>query len=86
MHFRIDVANAVYRELLQERYKKHIKWLEDKDPLNRASTGYKSALTFMQSTDNSHLINDLFGKIEQMDIIRGEYVFDYIPELEWLNK
>lgn len=85
-HYRLDIGTKIFKEMVQQRYDKHIRWLKGQDPLNRATTGYESALNFMWAEDNSDLIDHFFTKVEQLDIIRGEYIFDYIPELEWLNK
>ena len=83
MHYRIDIAPKEYKVMIDERYQQHIKWLEDKDPLNRASIGFKSALKFMWATNNSHLVPVFWQKTNELDDIRNQKMLDFIPELKW---
>lgn len=80
-HYRIDIATAEYKAELSTRYLNHILWLQDRDPLNRATVGFESAITFMNATDNSHLIPKFWEKTQQLDEIRNENALDVIPEL-----
>jgi len=79
--FRIDIAPLKYKERIRELFEKHIKWLKGKDDLNRATTGFESALTFLDATDNTHLIPAFWDKINTMDKIRNETWHDYIIEV-----
>jgi len=83
-HYRIDIANKDYKGRINDKLNSHIKWLTDKDKLNRASTGYKSALTFMYATDNTHLIETFWDKTKELDKIRNVNILDYIQELKQL--
>ena len=80
-HYRIDIATKEYKEELSSRYLNHIEWLRERDPLNRATTGFESAIQFMTATDNSHLIPKFWEKTNQLDAIRNESLLDVIPEL-----
>ena len=80
-HYRIDIATPEYKEVLSTLYLNHIMWLRDHDSLNRATQGFESAITFMNSTDNSHLIPKFWEKTDQLDSIRKERLLDVIPEL-----
>lgn len=80
-HYRIDIAPKEFKERLSEKYLDHIMWLRDKDPLNRATVGFESAITFMNATDNSHLIPEFWNKNNELDAIRNEKLLDVIPEL-----
>jgi organic radical activating enzyme len=80
-HYRIDIATTEYKEELSTRYLNHIQWLRDKDPLNRATQGFESAVQFMNATDNSHLIPTFWEKTNQLDAIRNESLLAVIPEL-----
>jgi len=80
-HYRIDIATPEYKAELTELYNNHIAWLQDKDTLNRATTGFRSAINFMNATDNSHLITKFWEKTNQLDSIRNERCLDVIPEL-----
>jgi len=54
-HYRIDIATPEYKDAIRERYSRHLEWLEPQDYLTRASTGYRSALNFLNN-DNSALL------------------------------
>lgn len=81
-HYRIDIATKEYKEELSTVYLNHIQWLRQTgDPLGRATQGFDSAITFMNATDNSHLIPKFWEKTLQLDAIRNENILDVIPEL-----
>jgi organic radical activating enzyme len=83
-HYRIDIATPEYKDSIREKFLRHLEWLEPLDHLNRASTGYKSALNYMQN-DNSALLDKFWAKTDQLDQIRGENILDSIPELKALR-
>lgn len=84
-HYRIDIAPAEYKQVLTALYQNHISWLRDQDPLNRATTGFESAITFMNATDNTALIPKFWEKTRQLDEIRNESLLDIVPELQALK-
>jgi hypothetical protein len=84
-HFRIDIAPAAYKQRIQECYEKHLEWLRPLDPLNRATVGFESAITFMNATDNTQLIDSFWRKTHDLDSIRKENILDIIPELQALK-
>ena len=83
-HYRIDIGTFAYKSMIRERFERHLEWLEPQDHLNRATTGYRSALNFL-SNDNSSLLQKFWDKTCQLDSIRNENVLDYIPELKALQ-
>ena len=83
-HLRIDIAPMKYKQRLRIKYQEHINWLRDKDPLQRASVGFESAIKFMMATDNTHLIDTFWRKTHELDSIRAERLLDVIPELQAL--
>jgi hypothetical protein len=85
LHFRIDIAPAQYKEELSTRYLNHILWLRDQDSLGRATQGFESAITFMNTTDNTHLIDTFWRKTHELDDIRREDILSVIPELAALK-
>ena len=85
LHYRIDIAPAEYKEELSTRYLNHILWLRGQDPLGRATQGFESAITFMNATDNTHLIDTFWRKTHELDNIRKENIMDIIPELAALK-
>jgi radical SAM protein with 4Fe4S-binding SPASM domain len=84
-HYRIDIAPPEYRQRLIQRFREHIEWLRPQDRLQRAVTGFESAITFMQSTDNSGLIPQFWKKTHELDNIRNENILDILPELAALK-
>ena len=84
-HYRIDIATAAYKQKLEEKYLKHLDWLKEKDPLQRATLGFQSAIAFMNATDNTHLIDTFWNKTNQLDTIRNENILDVLPELRELK-
>lgn len=83
-HYRIDIAPAEYKQRLEAKYLKHLDWLSDRDPLQRATQGFRSAMQFMRSIDNSHLIETFWQRTHQLDAIRNENCLDIVPELRAL--
>jgi len=84
-HYRIDIAPAAYKGQLLARYREHIEWLRGQDPLQRATQGFESAVTFMTATDNTPLIDTFWRKTHELDAIRKENILDIIPELQALK-
>jgi hypothetical protein len=80
-HLRIDMATPLYKQQLSDKYRAHLAWLRDQDPLQRATVGFESAVNFMMSTDNSHLLPKFWSKTRELDTIRGEDILATIPEL-----
>jgi radical SAM protein with 4Fe4S-binding SPASM domain len=84
LHYRIDIAPAEYKQRLATKYLNHITWLRDQDPLQRATTGFESAVKFMMAIDNTHLIDTFWRKTHELDSIRQENIMETIPELKAL--
>jgi sulfatase maturation enzyme AslB (radical SAM superfamily) len=84
-HYRIDIAPQEYKQRLEEKYRKHLSWLSDRDPLQRATQGFESAIAFMMATDNTHLVDTFWRKTHELDLIRNENILDVLPELKALK-
>ena len=85
-HYRIDIAPQQYKAELSTLYLNHIQWLREQgDHLGRATQGFESAITFMNATDNTHLIDQFWRKTHELDDIRNENILDIIPELAALK-
>ena len=83
-HLRIDIAPIKYKQRIQQSYQEHLEWLRPLDPLQRATVGFESAITYMMSTDNSALIPKFWTKTQELDVIRQEQILEIIPELKAL--
>ena len=84
-YYRIDIATEEYKQRLEEKYLKHLSWMSDRDPLQRATQGFKSAITFMNATDNTQLIDTFWRKTHELDEIRNESWQHALPELAALK-
>ena len=84
MHYRIDIAPPMYKKKIQEKFQQHLEWLRPLDSLQRATTGFESAVNFLNATDNSHLYSTFWKKTRELDQIRNEHLLDAIPELSSL--
>jgi sulfatase maturation enzyme AslB (radical SAM superfamily) len=80
-YYRLDCLPAKDKQDVEELYKEHIEWLKPHDRLNRATTGFESAIKFMMANDRSNLLTDLKKKTDQMDSIRNESLLDVVPQL-----
>jgi len=69
---------------VEQKYRKHIDWLSDKDPLTRASKGFESAINWMWEKDNSDKLNLFWENTLKYDKIRDENVLEVFPELQEL--
>jgi hypothetical protein len=85
VHYRIDIAPMKYKQRLRIKFEEHLDWLRPLDNLQRATVGFESAVKFMLSTDNTHLIDTFWRKTYQLDEIRKEKIIDVIPEMEALR-
>lgn len=84
-HYRIDIAPGEYKQQLEHKYRRHLSWMSDRDPLGRATQGFESAITFMNAVDNTHLINSFWHKTTELDKIRNESWQHALPELSALK-
>ena len=85
-HYRIDIAPAEYKEVLTQKYYQHLAWLKSVgDPLGRATQGFESAITFLNATDNTQLLDSFWRKTHELDDIRTEKILSIIPELKALK-
>jgi sulfatase maturation enzyme AslB (radical SAM superfamily) len=81
MHYRIDIAPEHYKDKIRAKFQEHVKWLEGHDQLQRATSGFNSAINFLD-TSNTQYLDEFWRKTKQLDAIRNENIFDYIPELK----
>jgi sulfatase maturation enzyme AslB (radical SAM superfamily) len=85
VYYRIDIAPEEYKQRLEAKYLKHLSWMSDRDPLDRATQGFRSAIAFMNATDNTHMIDTFWRKTHELDEIRNEKWSDSLPELAALK-
>jgi hypothetical protein len=85
VQYRIDIAPAAFKQILQEKYLAHLEWLRPLDRLNRATVGFESAIKFMMAIDNSALLPKFWKNMQDIDSIRNENILDVLPELAALK-
>ena len=85
VQYRLDIATPEYKQQIKEKFEEHLDWLRPQDSLSRATVGFESAINYMMSTDNTHLIPKFWSTTEQLDKIRKENILDIIPELKALK-
>jgi organic radical activating enzyme len=83
--YRIDIATPEYKQQIKQKFEQHLEWLRPQDPLSRATVGFESAINYMMSTDNTHLIPKFWSTTNQLDEIRRENILETIPELKALK-
>ena len=85
VYYRLDIAPVEYKQQIQRKFEQHLEWLRPLDHLHRASVGFESAITFMNSTDNTDLIEMFWSRTHELDAIRNETLLNVIPELKALK-
>jgi len=81
---RMDIFPEHIKKQVEQKYRKHIDWLADKDPLTRASKGFESAINWMWEKDNTDKLALFWENTLRYDKIRDENVLKVFPELQEL--
>ena len=85
VQYRLDIATPEYKQQIKQKFEEHLAWLRPQDSLHRATVGFESAINYMMSTDNTHLIPKFWSTTDRLDSIRKENILDIIPELKALK-
>ena len=83
---RIDVLPKQYKEQITNKVQEHIEWLRPQDHLQRATSGYKGMLHFMNANNNSHLLKEFFRVNDVHDEYRKERFEDVFTEYKDLRQ
>ena len=83
---RIDMATDHYRDLIRRKLTDHIAWLKPLDKLKRATTGFESALRYLDTGNRQDQLPVFWEKMTALDKIRNQSTLDAIPELHELTK
>jgi hypothetical protein len=85
--YRIDIFPEEFkRNVIEPAYRKHIEWLDPQDQLRRATTGFESAINFMNSQDNHKQNWGRFKEeVTKLDEIRNEDFWATFPEFQELK-
>jgi radical SAM protein with 4Fe4S-binding SPASM domain len=80
--YRIDIFPEKFKnEVIIPAYERHLEWLEPQDPLQRATSGYKSLINLMKAEDASHLLPRFRDEIKKLDLLRKENFWKVFSEL-----
>ena len=85
-YYRIDALTPGLKQQVKEKYLEHIDFIEPHDPLTRATNGFKSAIQFMEATDNTQLLPEFNRVMTRLDGIRDESFYDMFAELKELEQ
>jgi hypothetical protein len=79
-YLRVTTAPEYLKDLIREKFQKHVEWLRPLDPYGKSTTGY---MAIIHAMDNNETFNPkLFWKeIEQRDKIYNVKLLDVFPEL-----
>jgi radical SAM protein with 4Fe4S-binding SPASM domain len=80
--YRIDMLPADIKQQFKQDFEEHIRWLEPRDGIQRATGGFRGAIEFMMATDNSHLLQGFWETVNDLDWSRSESLVSVVPELE----
>ena len=81
--YRADIFPQWFKDdYITPAYNKHIEWLEPQDALNRATSGFKSMLSFVNAIDNSNEWTRFIEETAKLDKIRNEKFWDVFPEIK----
>ena len=85
-YYRIDCLPHNLKERTQSVVKAHINYIDEKDKLRRAVTGFESMITFMNAQDNTKHLGKFHEITKKLDAHRKESFYEVFPELEELKK
>jgi radical SAM protein with 4Fe4S-binding SPASM domain len=87
-YIRTTVLPAETKKRVTEKIQKHIEWLEQTQPRNFDypvfMEHWTSAMTLMNSNDETHLIPKFFNETQKLDTLRNESFKNVFPEL-WID-
>lgn len=84
--YRIDIFNERFKQdVVYPAYEQHIIWLDPQDELRRATNGYRSLVTMMQTSDGKQHWPRFEAEIEKLDKIRNEDFWSIFTEFKELR-
>jgi len=78
--FRMSVLPQNFKNVIKEKWLKHLEWLEPLDHIGRATEGYKSAIKFLDD-DYTNLWQEFKDFNSEFDKLREENFEKVFPEL-----
>lgn len=84
--YRVDCLPQDMKQDVTQKIEEHINWLTPKDHLQRATNGFRSTITFMNSQDNTKHLKKFNSVTAQLDSVRTENFYEVFPELQSLKQ
>jgi hypothetical protein len=84
-YLRVDHGPAQLKEKICRVYNDHIDWLLPKDPLGRATYGFRSVLSHIKN-EHEFDTTDFWNNIDSLDQYHNTRMIDVFPELEILPR
>jgi len=83
--YRVDCLPEYMKQDVTAKLEAHIAWLSPQDHLQRATNGFKSTISFMNSQDNTQHLKKFNQVTAQLDSVRTENFYEVFPELASLQ-
>lgn len=84
-YLRIDRSPDIMKHRIRETYAKHLDWLLPRDPLGRATYGFRSVLNYIDNSNQEFDSVDFWHKIQQLDKVHNTDMTKCFPELSFLQ-
>jgi radical SAM protein with 4Fe4S-binding SPASM domain len=79
--YRIDILPMEIKQEFAQQFQQHIEWLQERDPMQRATGGFEGAIKFMMAQDRSDLLPKFWETASDLDWSRNERIVNAVPEL-----
>jgi hypothetical protein len=83
--YRVDCLPEYMKQDVTAKLEEHIAWLSPQDHLQRATNGFRSTISFMNSQDNTQHLKKFNQVTAQLDAVRTENFYEVFPELASLQ-
>jgi radical SAM protein with 4Fe4S-binding SPASM domain len=84
--YRADIFPDWFKnDYIKPAYEKHIAWLDPQDSLKRATSGFKSMLSFILNNNGNHQWGRFIKEVSDLDRVRSENFWSIFPEFTVLK-
>ena len=84
-HLRIDRCPDSMKDKIKQVYTEHLDWLTPRDSLGRATYGFRSAMHYIENSNQQFDSVDFWHKIQQLDKVHNTDMTHCFPELSFLQ-
>lgn len=79
-YLRVDAAPEYLKNLIKEKYQKHLEWLQPKDSLGKATNGFESVINYLNNNRQFDAVK-FWNNITPLDQYHGQNLIEFFPEL-----